>query len=36
MYRWAKKYWLNDFGAYVKADHDAAAKAKVETLAGAA
>jgi MoaA/NifB/PqqE/SkfB family radical SAM enzyme len=36
MYRWAKKYWFNDFGAYKKADHDAAAKAKVKTLAGAA
>ncbi len=33
MYRWAKKYWFNDFGAYVQADHDAAAKAKVKTLA---
>jgi len=34
MYRWAKKWWFNDFGAYAKADHDATAKAKVKTLAG--
>ncbi len=36
MYRWAKKWFFNDFGAYQKADHDAAAKAKVKELAGAA
>ena len=36
MYRWAKKFWFNDFGAYAKADHDGTAKAKVKTLAGAA
>jgi hypothetical protein len=35
MYRWAKKWWFNDFGAYAKADHDATAQAKVKTLAGA-
>ena len=34
MYRWAKKWWFNDFGAYAKADHDATARAKVKTLAG--
>ena len=28
MYRWAKKFWFNDFGAYAKADHDGTAKAK--------
>jgi MoaA/NifB/PqqE/SkfB family radical SAM enzyme len=36
MYRWAKKFWFNDFGAYAKADHNEAAKAKVKALAGAA
>jgi len=38
MYRWAKKFWLNNFGAYAKADHDGTAKAKVKVkaLAGAA
>ncbi len=36
MYRWAKKWFFNDFGAYKKADHDEAAKAKVKELAGAA
>jgi MoaA/NifB/PqqE/SkfB family radical SAM enzyme len=35
MYRWAKKFWFNDFGAYAKADHDETAKAKVKALAGA-
>ena len=34
MYRWAKKFWFNDFGAYAKADHDGTAKAKVKALAG--
>jgi MoaA/NifB/PqqE/SkfB family radical SAM enzyme len=33
MYRWAKKWWFNDFGAYVKADLDETAKAKVKALA---
>ena len=33
MYRWAKKFWFNDFGAYAKADHDGTAKAKVKALA---
>ena len=36
MYRWAKKWFFNDFGAYEKADHDDTAKAKVKELAGAA
>ena len=35
MYRWAKKFWFNDFGAYAKADHDGAATEKVKALAGA-
>ncbi len=35
MYRWAKKWWFNDFGAYAKADHDGTAKAKARELAGA-
>jgi MoaA/NifB/PqqE/SkfB family radical SAM enzyme len=35
MYRWAKKWFFNDFGAYHKADHDSAAKAKVKELAEA-
>ena len=34
MYRWAKKFWFNDFGAYAKADHDGTAKEKVKALAG--
>ena len=34
MYRWSKKFWFNDFGAYTKADHDGTAKAKVKALAG--
>ena len=36
MYRWAKKWWFNDFAAYAKADHDGTAKAKARELAGAA
>jgi hypothetical protein len=36
MYRLAKKYWFNDFGAYAKADHDATARAKAEALVKAA
>jgi len=35
MYRWAKRFWFNDFGAYAKADHDGTAKEKVKALAGA-
>ena len=33
MYRWAKRFWFNDFGAYAKADHDGTAKEKVKALA---
>ncbi len=36
MYRWAKKWFFNDFGAYKKADHDGTARAKAKELAGAA
>ena len=38
MYRFAKKYWFNDFGAYRQADHDHTIRAKTEALvrAGAA
>jgi len=32
MYRLAKKYWFNDFGAYAQADHDSTIRAKAETL----
>ena len=35
MYRWSKKFWFNDFGAYAKADHDGTAKAKAKALASA-
>ena len=28
MYRWAKKFWFNDFGAYKNVAHDAEAKAR--------
>lgn len=28
MYRWTKKYWFNDFGAYRNVAHDAEAKAR--------
>ena len=35
MYRWAKKWFFNDFGAYTKADHDHTASAKARELAGA-
>ena len=35
MYRWSKKFWFTDFGAYAKADHDETKKAKVRALAGA-
>ena len=28
MYRWAKRYWFNDFGAYANVAHDAEAKAR--------
>ena len=32
MYKWAKKYWFNDFNAYARADHNATVIAKVKTL----
>ena len=32
MYRWAKKWFFNDFGAYKKADHDGTARAKALEL----
>ncbi len=32
MYKLSKKYWFNDFNAYARADHDAAARAKVDEL----
>jgi MoaA/NifB/PqqE/SkfB family radical SAM enzyme len=32
MYRWAKKYWFNDFGAYEEAEHDEVVRKKVQTL----
>jgi hypothetical protein len=32
MYRWAKKWWFNDFGAYAKADHALTVKAKEKEL----
>ena len=32
MYKFAKKYWFNDFNAYQQADHDATALAKVQEL----
>jgi len=32
MYRLAKKFWFNDFGAYTRADHDATARGKAEEL----
>jgi hypothetical protein len=35
MYRWAKKYWFNDFGAYKQADLDGTEKAKALVLKGA-
>ena len=28
MYRWAKKYWFNDFGAYARTGHDAESRAR--------
>ena len=28
MYRWAKKFWFNDFGAYKNVAHDAETKAR--------
>ena len=28
MYRWAKKYWFNDFGAYARTAQDAESRAK--------
>jgi MoaA/NifB/PqqE/SkfB family radical SAM enzyme len=33
MYRWAKKWWFNDFGAYEAAEHDGAVREKVAALA---
>lgn len=36
MYRLAKKYWFNDFGAYAKADHAGTARAKAADLVKAA
>ncbi|MEQ1860545.1 MAG: radical SAM protein [Chthoniobacteraceae bacterium] len=36
MYRLAKKYWFNDFGAYAKADHDGTARKKAAALVKAA
>jgi len=36
MYKWAKKYWFNDFGAYRQADLDGVEKAKALALKGAA
>jgi MoaA/NifB/PqqE/SkfB family radical SAM enzyme len=36
MYRLAKKYWFNDFGAYTRADHDGTARAKAAELVKAA
>ncbi|MEO8350481.1 MAG: hypothetical protein ABI680_02050, partial [Chthoniobacteraceae bacterium] len=35
MYRWAKKYWFNDFNAYAHAEHDATARSKVKRLRSA-
>jgi MoaA/NifB/PqqE/SkfB family radical SAM enzyme len=32
MYKLAKKYWFNDFNAYVQAEHNAVARAKAEHL----
>jgi len=32
MYRWAKKWWFNDFGAYAKAHHTATIEAKQRIL----
>ncbi len=34
MYRWAKKWWFNDFGAYAKAHHSATVEAKQRILKG--
>jgi hypothetical protein len=36
MYRLAKKYWFNDFGAYRTADHGQTAAAKTKLLVEAA
>ncbi len=36
MYRWAKKWWFNDFGAYAKAKHAPVVEAKQRELAGSA
>ncbi len=32
MYKLSKKYWFNDFNAYARADHDAAARAEIDEL----
>ncbi len=32
MYRWAKKWWFNDFGAYSRADHDTKVREKAKAL----
>ena len=32
MYRWSKKFWFSDFGAYRAADHDATVRAKAQEL----
>jgi len=32
MYKFSKKYWFNDFGAYAKADHGKTARAKTQEL----
>ena len=34
MYKFAKRYWFNDFNAYAHADHDPVARAKAKALAG--
>ena len=33
MYRWAKRYWFNDFNAYREAEHDQTAQNKARQLA---
>jgi hypothetical protein len=35
MYRWAMKWWFNDFGAYALTDHDATIRAKTQALQSA-
>jgi len=36
LYRWSKKFWFADFGAYAKADHDGTAREKAAALVKAA